>query len=45
MGTIKIGMPMYAAIKSEVDQFPWRKTGNPVTKVMMTEPMKPTHAA
>jgi hypothetical protein len=45
IGTIKIGMPMYDAMKSDVDQFPLRKTGNPTTSVMMADPMNPTHAA
>ena len=45
MGTMKMGMPMYDATKSEVLQLPFKKTGKPATKVMMVEPMKPTQAA
>lgn len=44
IGTIKIGMPTYEAKKSEVDQLPLRNTGKPATRVMIVEPMKPTHA-
>lgn len=44
IGTMKIGMPTYEAKKSEVDQFPLRKTGNPATRVIMVDPMNPTHA-
>lgn len=45
IGTMKIGMPMYEATKSEVDQLPFRKTEKPATKVMTAEPMQPNHAA
>jgi type II secretory pathway component PulF len=45
MGTMKMGMPMYEAMKLLADQFPFRKTEKPVTSVMMDEPAKPNHAA
>jgi hypothetical protein len=44
MGTIKMGMPTYDAIKSAVLQLPFRNTGNPQTRVMMVAPMNPYHA-
>ena len=37
-------MPMYDAMKLDVDQLPFKKTGKPAINVMMVEPMKPTHA-
>lgn len=45
MGTMKMGMPIYDETKSEVDQFPARKTENPATKTMIVDPMKPNQAA
>ena len=45
IGTMKMGMPMYDATKSDEDQLPFKKTGNPATKVMMVEPINPTQAA
>ena len=44
IGTMKSGIPIYEAMKSPVLQFPFRKTGKPVIKVMMVDPMKPYHA-
>ena len=44
MGTIKIGIPMYAATKLEAFQFPLRKTEKPLRKVMTVAPMKPYQA-
>lgn len=45
IGTMKMGMPMYDATKSDDDQLPFKKTGNPATRTMMVEPMNPTQAA
>lgn len=45
IGTMKIGMPIYDAMKSDVFQLPSRNTGNPVINVIMVDPIKPTHAA
>lgn len=45
MGRTKMGIPIYAAIKSDDDQRPLRNTGNPVIIIMIIEPMRPTHAA
>lgn len=42
---MKMGMPMYEATKFDVLQLPLRKTGKPAIRVMMVDPMKPTHAA
>ena len=44
IGKMKIGMPMYDAMKLAVLQLPSRKTGKPVMKVMMVAPMKPYQA-
>ena len=45
MGTMKMGIPMYDATKFDVFQLPFKNTGKPATKVIIIEPMKPTHAA
>lgn len=39
-----MGIPIYAAINPDADQFPSRKTWKPVTKVMVVAPMNPYHA-
>ena len=44
MGTMKMGIPTYDATKSDVDQFPLRKTGNPAISVMIVDKIKPIHA-
>jgi len=44
IGTMKSGIPMYDAMKSPVFQLPFKKTGKPVIKVMIVDPMKPYHA-
>ena len=36
---------MYDAIKLDVFQLPFKKTGKPATRVIMVAPMKPTQAA
>lgn len=45
IGTMKSGIPIYDATKSDAFQLPLRNTGKPATSVMMVDPMKPTHAA
>lgn len=44
IGTMKIGIPIYAATNPDADQLPLRKTWKPVTRVMGLAPMKPYHA-
>lgn len=44
MGTTKIGMPIYEAMKSPVLQLPFKKTGNPVMNVIIVAPTNPYHA-
>lgn len=44
IGMMKMGMPMYDAMKSAVLQLPLRNTGNPATRVMIVAPMNPYQA-
>lgn len=44
IGTTKMGMPMYDAIKSLAFQLPSRKTEKPETSVMTVDPTKPYQA-